>query len=222
MKEVLTKEVKKVDSFGRTLIVSMNSSESLRSLWVRPPSKDWQLLLPAPDTITVGAGGEGTRVLLLKGVDAAGNTQRSASNFTWFVPLSCGVTFPGSRGNNAGSAPFLTRNSTMWFTLNGSTYVGSYLVSLDNATFQSVRSSVYVGNTSGDGVHSLQIRGVDKTGVADVSVCSRVIWLVDATPPVCKICHLCILIIFSYILESGSGYTCHWLAHTQHLLDAAT
>ena len=183
---MLTKEVKKVDSVGRTLIVSMNSSEPLRSLWLRPPSKDWQLLFPAPDTITVEAGGEGTRVLLLKGVDAAGNTQRSASNFTWFVPLTCTVVFAGSRGNGGGSALVLTRNSTASFTLNGSMSVGSYLVSIDNTTFQSVRGSVFVGTTSGDGVHSLRVRGVDATGVADASVCSAVTWLLDATPPVCE------------------------------------
>ena len=181
---VLTKEEKRVDSVGRIMNVSLNSSEALQSLWLRRPSMDWQLLFPVPDTITVDARGEGTRVLLLKGVDAAGNTQPSASNFTWFVPLSCAVILPGGHRNSSGPTPFFTRYSTVRFTLNGSMSVYSYLVSIDNTTFEPVRGSVYVGNTSGDGVHSLRVRGVDVTGAADTSVCSTVFWLVDTTPPV--------------------------------------
>ena len=175
------------------------SSELLRSLWVQEPAFDWALLSPAPATLHVSAVGEGTQLVLLKGVDRAGNSQLVATNYTWFVPLSCSASVAGlhqgggsrtSNTNNSSSSsgPVLyTRNLTLFFALNGSQWVDRFLVSIDGGPalpapgFQFL-ASLHPGRVDGD--HNIRVWGVDATGAADNETCASVSWVVDTTAPV--------------------------------------
>ena len=169
---------------GANVTLFLASSEALSSLWVKPPSSDWRLVVPAPVAVAVSAWGEGTQLMVLKGVDVAGNTQQPAANFSWFVPLTCSATVPAS---GWGSRVGYTRNTTLEFSLRGSASVSSFQVSLDGAAVELVAGPRYVavvGAGQADGGHSIRVWGVDAAGVVDAEVCDSVSWLVDTTPPV--------------------------------------
>lgn len=131
-----------------------------------------------------GSLAEGQHSLAVRALDRAGNTDASPATFTWLVDLTAPETVLN------GKPPALTTANTAQFTFSGSdngSGVSGFLCSLDGAELTPCTSPASFSGLA-DGVHTFQVRTVDKALNQDLSPASYS-WTIDRTPPtmVCSV-----------------------------------
>src|SRR4029078_7791002 len=121
--------------------------------------------------------------------DKAGNKDESPASFTWTVdttPPKTSLISALDGSNNTISDNGMSQSSSISFTFSGTDTGGVGLdhfeCKIDNSKYVACTSPFVFGNVLKDGIHTFNVRSVDRVGNINISPASLT-WTVDTIPP---------------------------------------
>src|SRR4029078_11261211 len=151
-------------------------------------SMDGGVFSSCVSTNTVNVG-DGTHIFRVRSEDNTGNKDSTPASFTWTVdttPPKTSIISALDGSNNTISDNGMSQSSSISFTFSGTDTGGVGLdhfeCKIDNSKYVACTSPFVFGNVLKDGIHTFNVRSVDRVGNINISPASLT-WTVDTIPP---------------------------------------